>query len=324
MTIVSMFKAATKAVGVLPEPLGRGLFHAVGTVYGMTNGGGARQLRANLDRIVPLASGPARRRGGRAMANYMRYYYEAFRLPALTPAQIDARVRTENLETLQRVLEEHGSCSGVLMHMGNWDLAGAWATRNLAPVHTIAEKLEPPELADFFLSFRRDLGMTIYQAVKGGHAIANIARDMAEGDCFAPILCDRDLSASGLEVTLCGHPLRVAAGGALLAHKTGAPMVPVYIVSESFKDDADRVRRAGTHWGVNLIIGEPIAPGDVDPNDREALRGDLVLMNQQWMDQLSGVLPQYVEHWHMLQKVFVADLDKDRLKRAQQRENGEL
>lgn len=100
------------------------------------------QLRANYERVAPASGISKKLRSATAMRHYLRYYYEAFRLPYLTPEQIDARVSVENMEPLAAALKT-GSCTAALMHAGNWDLAGAWATRNLAPVHTVAEKLEP-------------------------------------------------------------------------------------------------------------------------------------------------------------------------------------
>ncbi|MFY9262911.1 MAG: phosphatidylinositol mannoside acyltransferase [Actinomycetaceae bacterium] len=316
MDIVKAFKVATALVTRIPEPVGRGIFNAIGAVVGMGNSAGVRQLRKNLNRIVPLTGFAERRRSARAMIHYMRYYYEAFRLPALTEEQIFARVSTENIERITSILESGSSCSAAIMHSGNWDLAGAWATKELAPIHTIAEKLKPDELAELFLTFRQSLGMTIHHAVKGGGAIRKITQSMQEEVIFAPLLCDRDLSASGVEVTLCGHALRVAPGSAMLAQNTGTPMIPLTIVAENFKDDRERVRRAGSPWGVKLLVGEPIYPTAAPHADRETRRADITAMNQQWMDQISLLMPEYHEHWHMLQKVFVEDLDAQRLARA--------
>ena len=46
-----------------------------------------------------------------------------------------------------------------LGHIGNWDLAGAWATRAVAPVTTVAERLEPEELFQEFVAFRESIGL---------------------------------------------------------------------------------------------------------------------------------------------------------------------
>lgn len=316
MNIVEVFRRAVGLVKVLPEPLGRGIFRAIGTVAGWSNMSGSVQVRKNYQRLVPLPSMLAqRRRSAKALRSYMDYYYEAFRLPALTPQQIGARVRLQNDEGLREHFAQGKSASGALLHMGNWDLAGAWATDHLAPTFSIAEKLEPPELSDLFLNFRRSLGLTIYQTGKGAGAISSLTRDMQDGVAFVPLLCDRDLSASGVEVNLAGHPVRVAVGAALLAQRTGEPMYPATIINQRIADD-DRAKRAGTRNGIVCIIGDPIYPNvsrDAEARVREA---DIIRMNQEWLDQVEPILTEHLTDWHMLQKVFVEDLDPERLARA--------
>lgn len=299
---------------MIPEPLGRFTARFAGRLIGWSNMAGARQLRRNLQRIRPLSSRLAQRaRGGRAMASYMAYYYEIFRLPHLSGEQIDARVRISGKERLTAYLNSGVAIPAALLHMGNWDLAGAWATRNLAPVHTIAEKLEPPEVANYFLDLRRNMGMTIYHGVKGQGAIHSLEADMAR-PTFVPLLCDRDLSAQGIEVNLLGRPIRVAVGAALLARRRRVPMFPVFIESERIADRARR-RRAGTSAGIHIVVGESI-----EPNFALDEKTDLARMNQAWMDAVGAYLPGREENWHMLQKVFVEDLDQARLARRHARE----
>ena len=45
--------------------------------------------------------------------------------------------------------------------MGNWDLAGAWASVHWTAVTTVAERPKPEEVFREFLEFREGLGMTI-------------------------------------------------------------------------------------------------------------------------------------------------------------------
>lgn len=318
--MITLFRAAMAMVKTTPEPAARAVFRAVGYLAGLSNAAGAVQLRKNLARVCPGPTGWAeRRRSARSMALYLEYYYEAFRLPYLTREQINARVRFENGDALRDHLAAGHSASAALLHMGNWDLAGAWATEALAPVFSIAEKLEPPEMAQLFLDFRQDIGMTIYQAIPGGGAIGKLERHMREGNAFVPLLCDRDLSASGVEVELLGHALRVAVGSALLAQRTGEPMFPITIVHDFFKSDKARVARAGSCHGIRLIIGEPIHSGVVVNSSVAEKEADLRRMLQAWMDQVGPLVARNAEHWHMLQKVFVADLDPQRLANARRK-----
>lgn len=311
-----IFKLIDVTARRMPEACARPLFAVIGTLAGLSSSSGIMQLRANYERVAPASGISKKLRSATAMRHYLRYYYEAFRLPYLTPEQIDARVSVENMEPLAAALKT-GSCTAALMHAGNWDLAGAWATRNLAPVHTVAEKLEPPEITHTFLDLRRKLGMTIYHAEKSQHVVEKLTRDMAATRCFVPLLCDRDLSATGVDVNLFGHHARVAPGPAILAQKTGSAMFPIFCIAENFRHDKARVARAGTTWGIRLIIGNPITPQVPPTASRPERVRDVQRMMDEWAHFMSSAATPHLTHWHMLQKVFVADLDPARLARAQ-------
>ena len=315
MDVVRAFALARAAVERLPESVGRALFSAAGTAMGLSGSAGARRLRANQARIRP-GLGPVRARllSAAAMRSYMRYYYECFRLPVLGEDRILARVQLDNDAELRADLASGRSATAALVHAGNWDMAGAWACIDLAPVHTLAERLEPAGLYEDFLRFRTGLGMTIYPVVRGGGGLRALEEDMAAGVCFTPILADRDLTASGVEVRLAGHAMLVAPGPALLAQRTGCAIYPVFSRYERLA----RRRRAaaGTRWGLRLTVGEPVRAETTPDSDSRERAADVRRMSQEWMDQFEPWLRAHLEDWHMLQRVFVSDLDPERLARA--------
>jgi lipid A biosynthesis lauroyl acyltransferase len=318
MDVVRAFALARAAVERLPESVGRALFSAAGTAMGLSGSTGARRLRANQARIRP-GLGPVRARllSAAAMRSYMRYYYECFRLPVLGEDRILARVQLDNDAELRADLASGRSATAALVHAGNWDMAGAWACIDLAPVHTLAERLEPAGLYEDFLRFRTGLGMTIYPVVRGGGGLRALEEDMAAGVCFTPILADRDLTASGVEVRLAGHAMLVAPGPALLAQRTGCAIYPVFSRYERLA----RRRRAaaGTRWGLRLTVGEPVRAETTPDSDSRERAADVRRMSQEWMDQFEPWLRAHLEDWHMLQRVFVSDLDPERLARARAR-----
>lgn len=318
MDVVRAFALARAAVERLPESVGRALFSAAGTGMGLSGSAGARRLRANQARIRP-GLGPVRARllSAAAMRSYMRYYYECFRLPVLGEDRILARVQLDNDAELRADLASGRSATAALVHAGNWDMAGAWACIDLAPVHTLAERLEPAGLYEDFLRFRTGLGMTIYPVVRGGGGLRALEEDMAAGVCFTPILADRDLTASGVEVRLAGHAMLVAPGPALLAQRTGCAIYPVFSRYERLA----RRRRAaaGTRWGLRLTVGEPVRAETTPDSDSRERAADVRRMSQEWMDQFEPWLRAHLEDWHMLQRVFVSDLDPERLARARAR-----
>ncbi|MGO1594022.1 MAG: phosphatidylinositol mannoside acyltransferase [Ancrocorticia sp.] len=318
MDALKLFALAQGAVDHLPESVGRGLFNVVGTVSGLSPMAGVRQLRKNQARLRPgMNRLQALALSERAMRSYMRYYYEALRMKSLSKEQILARLSEVGTDKIRTEIAQGRSVTGALTHSGNWDLAGAWSNMAMAEVHTIAEKLEPPELYEGFLRFREGLGMTIYPLIKGGGALHSLARDMEEAPVFTPVLADRDLSSTGIEVQLAGHTMRVAAGPALLAQRTGVTIYPTFVHYERLR--GERRKKAGSAWGVQITIADGIYAATTPESSAEERREDLARMSQEWMSVLEPFLIAHLEDWHMLQKVFVDDLDPERLAAARAR-----
>lgn len=306
----ALLLAAARVVPRLPAPLSAGLFAGVAEIAALTGTGGVGQLRANLARAVPDApERRLRRLTRRGMRSYMRYYEEALRLPTVSDAQLGQRVRTVNDGWIRAERAAGRPVVLALGHLANWDLAGAWATRFLAPVVTVAEHLEPEELFQSFLDFRRGLGMTIIPLEQDGSTFRALLHETRSGAPLVPLLADRDLSRTSVDVELLGERARVAPGPATLALATGAQLAGVSIHYERLR--GARRHAAGSRWGIVITFGDPVAP----PHgaDREEA---VASMTQEWVSQLGDAIRAHPEDWHMLQRVFVADLDPARLKPA--------
>jgi len=296
----------------VPGAVVRGLSTLGADVAWARRGSGVRRLEANLARVRPELDARALRRLSRAgMRSYMRYFGEAFTLRALSTDQLAARVRVEGLEHLRPHLDEGRQVVVALGHTGNWDLAGAWATAHVAPVTTVAERLKPEELFQEFLAFRESIGLRIIPLTGGGDVFRQLVRVARTGPGLLPLLADRDLTARGLEVDLFGERARVAAGPAALAVTTGAPLVAASISYERLR--RARRRAAGGPWGI-VVRFSPLVevPADLPRTDR------VQALTQAWVDVLAEQIHAHPQDWHMLQRVFVADLDpaRDAARRA--------
>ena len=106
------------------------------------------------------------------------------------------------------------------------------------------------------------------------------------------------LTARGIEVDLCGHRARVAAGPAALALATGAVLHPVSIHYEPVP---------GSTWRQRVVI--TFHDKACDPG-RGTTRERATAMTQQCADALGAAIREHTADWHMLQRVFVEDLDE--------------
>lgn len=256
--------------------------------------GGAARMRSNYAIVRPELDDAALdalvRDGMRA---YLRYYCEAFRLPVLGPDELAARVRVEVDEPVRAVLDDGGSVVCFLGHLGNWDLAGAWGTRAIAPVVTVAERLKPEEVYAEFLAFRESLGMTILPLTGGGDVFAQLRGHLTQ-PVLMPLLADRDLTDRGIEVDLCGHRSKMAAGPAALSLASGAALFPVTIRYE---------RLEGSSWKQRIVI---TFHDRVQPPTTGTTREKASAMTQQCADALGAAIREHTADWHMMQRVFVS------------------
>ncbi|MFD1719142.1 phosphatidylinositol mannoside acyltransferase [Georgenia deserti] len=306
--LVRVFSLARRVVERIPDPVARGIFASVADGAWLLRYGGVTQLEANLSRVRPeLDRAGLRRLSREGMRTYLRYYCEMFQLPGLTREQIAARVRLVGDRPVREALASGRSVVAALGHNGNWDLAGAFATRELAPVLTVAEVLEPEEIFRDFLDFRTDLGMTIIPLTKGGGVFRQLMRHARQGEAsIIPLLADRDLTSTGVEVDLLGQRARVAAGPAALALGARIPLFPVMIRHELLT--GARRRAAGSPWGIVIEFLPARHDGSAE--------GDVAALTQAWVDDVAERIRRHPTHWHMLQKVFLDDLDPDRLRPA--------
>ena len=317
----ALYRIAWRHAHALPTPLGYGLSRAgadaVWTVQRLRRGRtGVDQLEKNLARLLPASATAAQvRRTSRAgMRSYMRYFYEAFALPGVREEQILARVRPELPPQVHTDLKQ-GSIVLAMSHMGNWDLVGAWACRRLATVLTVAERLEPADLFDQFVAFRERLGMRIIGQGRGEKVFDRLVAAARDGGPYViPLLADRDLSASGVDVDLCGHTARFAAGPAALAERLDLPLYTGTMHYERLS--VERRRAAGSPWGLVLTLREvPRPPG---LSGRELI----VAHTRAWAAVMGPMLAEHAVDWHMLQAVFDADLDHERLARGRAAQEG--
>nr|WP_277626680.1 phosphatidylinositol mannoside acyltransferase [Arsenicicoccus piscis] len=279
-------------VRLLPPRLAYGLFDLVADRTVAAGSKDSRQLRANYARLhpqLPEAELDALVRAG--LRSYLRYWCDAFRLPDLRPEQIRDSVLPLGDAGPRAALAQGRGVVMFLGHLGSWDLAGAWSTLELAPVTTVAERLRPEELYDAFVGFREALGMRILPLTGGEPPFAELVRVLSDGG-FVPLLADRDLTSSGVTVTLAGQQAQVAAGPAALALASGAALYPVSITYRP------RLAPGGTGSGYDLVVEwhDEVVPADGD---------GVADLTQRCVDALAPTLLGRTEEWHMMQRVFV-------------------
>jgi phosphatidylinositol dimannoside acyltransferase len=274
------------------------LFMRIADVLWRRQGKSVLRLEANLRRVIGEAAPPEQlRQLSRAgMRSYLRYWLEVFRLPVIPPAEIMARMRMDGDQT-EIALGHLAAGRGVIFalpHMGNYEQAGAWIVRRGAgSFTTVAERLSSTAVYDKFLAFRESLGMEVLPHTGGGGPFERLAERLRQGRLVC-LVCDRDLSKHGIEVQFFGEAAKIAAGPAALAVDTGAALMPVTLWFQ------------GEDWGARIYPEIPVPQAGARKDKVAAMSQDLARVFERGISE-------HPEDWHMLQKLFVADLDRRRL-----------
>ncbi len=298
------FRAGWGVVRRLPARAAYAGFEAIADAAYRRDTGDVARLRANYARVRPeLAEAELEELVRAGMRSYLRYWCEAFRLPDLTQEQLVAAVRPVGFDAPRADLAQGRSVLAFLAHMGNWDMAGAWSTTQFGRVTTVAERLRPEELFEEFLAFRVELGMTILPLTGGPAPFPQLVRAARAGGQVIPLVSDRDLTAQGVEVDFVGRRARMAAGPAALAVATGAPLYPVSVHYEP-------VPRTELPSGYRTVV--PFHDRVPDPG-RGTTRERPAAMTQACAAAIGEAIRAHTHDWHMMQRVFVEDLDPARL-----------
>jgi phosphatidylinositol dimannoside acyltransferase len=298
---VRLYLVAWAVVCRMPAALARRLFTAIADGLWWRHGQGVRQLEANLARVAGAGAPAAevRRLSRAAMRSYLRYWLEVFRLPVIPAERIMTHTRMYG-DQEQVAFGHLAAGRGVIFalpHMGNYELAGAWIVRRGAgSFTTVAERLDSDRVYDRFVKLREALGMEVLPHTGGTGPYGQLARRLRQGHLVC-LVCDRDLTAHGVEVRFFGESARMAAGPAALALQTGAALMPVILWFE------------GDGWAAQ-IYAETAVPADGSRQDK------VRQMSQRMAEVFEQGIREHPESWHMLQKVFTADLDPERLARA--------
>jgi KDO2-lipid IV(A) lauroyltransferase len=277
------------AIRNAPEPLARAVAAVVGEVMALRGGETQELATAHLRRV--LAQSPnetetgldpiaLRRLTRRAYRAYARYWVEGARLPALSRELVCSRMLVEGFDNLKQAMDTGSGVVMALPHIGSWEWGGAWLNAVGYPMISVAERLEPPELFEWFIEQRRAMGLEILPLDVASSAV--VLKALRSGRLVG-LLCDRDLVGNGVSVEFFGERTTMPAGPATLALRSGAALLPTVVYS-------------GPGQYHTAVIAPPL-----DTTRRGSLRKDVARLTQEIAQHFEVFVRRAPEQWHLFQ-----------------------
>jgi KDO2-lipid IV(A) lauroyltransferase len=286
--VTPAYRGAFAIAQVLPGSVIDVLAPGVAGLAALRPGDQRAMVERHQRRLDPgLGGAELQRRVREVFRSYGRYYGESFRLPTIGAEELDRGLTREGFEHVEESLARGVGPMLVLPHLGSWEWCAYWLTRvRKVPVTAVVERVEPPALFDWFVEFRERIGMEIVPL--GADAGRSIVRAIKRAHVIA-LLCDRDIGGGGTEVTFFGETTTLPSGPAVLALRTGAPLIPTGVYDQG----------GGHH---HAILRPPI------PAERRgSFRDDVARITQAMAYDLEGLIRRAPEQWHLLQPNWPSD-----------------
>ena len=276
-----LFHLAVRSLSVLartlPRPLAAEVFAGVGDLVRLIDRPALRRSLAHLEIAYGGALSPAARlRTAREMFRATgRNLVDVLRPFPSRPDQVEKLVHFDGLEHLDAGLRGGRGVVALSAHLGNWEVLGAALASRGYSIDVVAEKVFDPRSDRLLNVWREQAGVNVHVRGCGLHPVLGALRD----GHVVGMLVDQDMPGPSLFVDFFGRPARTPRAPFVLARRTGAALVPMWI-----HRNPD---------GRHVVTIRPALPRVAHEDPEVALVGDV----RAWHRLLEGAISAHPEQW---------------------------
>jgi KDO2-lipid IV(A) lauroyltransferase len=279
-----LYLFAWKLIALLPEKSAYKLADYVSDRIYKKNGKGIKRLRGNYGRVMPEYSPQKLEELTKlGMRSYLRYWFDTFRLSKWSKNRIISTTQVIRENLLRDPIQSKQGCIVALPHAGNWDHAAAYFCSTGITLTAVVEKLKPEAIFKKFLAYRESIGI---EAISHKEKTIPILTERLQAGKLIALVADRDMSRNGIEVNFFGKTSKMPSGPAILAIKTGAPLITAYV--------------RYTSGGIEIIFDETLKPTNSGSEEDQ-----IKIITQSIADNFAKRIKEYPVDWHMLQRIWI-------------------
>jgi len=211
----------------------------------------------------------------RCFQNLGKNFIEFVRFPHTSTKRNREIVTFEGTERIDGALARGNGAIILTGHFGNWELLAANLAEQVSPLTPIARRLRSRRLDALVRHWRVAAG---YSTIDRDNAARDILRCLKRNELVG-VLADVDTSVEGVFVDFFGRPAYTPYSPVAIALKTGAPLLPTFIIRQP--DDSHRV------------IVEPPLELKTTGNRNQ----DLLINTQMFTGIIESYVRRYPEQW---------------------------
>ncbi len=244
------------------------------------------RVKANLRVIFPEKSG-RQIRGIRLRMNrnFAKYLVDFFRFEKIDKEYIKKCIRINNIHYLDEALSKGKGAVALTAHLGNWELGGVVIALLGYPFYAVARPHKDKKVDEFFNFQRGRKGLKVIPLGKAVRSCLNVLKE----NKIVALVGDRDFTQRGVVMDFFGKPTYLPEGAAAFALKTGAVIVPGFMLRN--KDDT-----------FTLTMERPI---EFTPSgSREK---DLLVLVGRCKKVIEEYIRKYPDQWYMYRRFWIGE-----------------
>ena len=275
---VWLVKALMAFVQALPERRAMAFGRRGGLLVGRVFSGRRQIVLRNLRAAYgkELTERQVRAIARKNFEHYGQCAIEFLRIPLLTAENLPQHVTFRGVEHLRNAAASGPGAIALLGHYGNWDImAVAQALHGLGG-HIITKEARQRHLNDYWMDMRRAKGVSFLPASQSAFALVRLLK---RGEIVAVILDQHRPRAYGIEARFFGRPASTMRLPAMLALRTGCPVVPI----DSWRDERGRHQ-------IEMGPPLPVRRGETEEES-------VLLTTHLYNDVIEGYVRLHPEQW---------------------------
>ncbi len=251
------FYLLVRVLQSLPFDRAVGAGKKIGHLLYLLMGSRTKMAAENISRSLNIEAAPAQEIAKNAFCNIGATFTEFINLPSRDDDFFDNNIELVDEENFLKAKEQGKGVLLLTAHLGNWEILGALHQRRFGQIHVVYRKTKNPYVDSFIDNSRKACG---FKTIPHRNAVRKIMSALKKGDTVGLLLDQHAMQQDAIVVDFFGRPAATNYGLALIALKTGAPVIPIFLV----RTEEGRYR---CHFDKPV---ELTTTGDMDENIRSA------------------------------------------------------
>jgi KDO2-lipid IV(A) lauroyltransferase len=202
---------------------------------------------------------------------------EFFRIPGMDMEAFKRKVTIEGLDEALKILDQKKGALLLIGHFGNWELMGFMSKVIHSPIMVIAKPIKKNQWVDrLIVGIREDAGLEV---IPPGQAGRKVIKALSQNRVVGILIDQRAKRSEGIMVDFFGKKAPTTPGLAVLALKSGAPVIPVFMIRNGFQKH-------------RLVIQKPLELVHTG-NKRQDVEANTELFNK----TLESMIRDYPDQW---------------------------